>query len=220
MRGCGSAAGRLPASIVEHKMSDRPAAYTSLQPMFEELRGPRVLLRPYTLADAAERYAANDESRDHLRPWEPEQADAFHTLDETRDWINHANANWILRKRFSMGIWHIQTHRYLGGLGLRPREPDGWSVPAFSIGYWVRASEQGHGYVSEAVRLVTRYAFDTLHAQRVEITCDTRNARSIAVAERLGFVQEGRLRNVWRYSDGTLADEVVYALTPADTWAE
>lgn len=42
--------------------------------------------------------------------------------------------------------------------------------------------------------------------------------RSIRVAERIGFVQEGRLRNVWRYADGTLADEVVYALTPTDPW--
>lgn len=53
-------------------MSDGVLSYPTLQPMFEELRGNRVLLRPYTLADAAERHAANDESRDHLRPWEPE----------------------------------------------------------------------------------------------------------------------------------------------------
>ncbi|GAB4217125.1 MAG: GNAT family N-acetyltransferase [Roseiflexaceae bacterium] len=194
--------------------------YNTLRPMFEELRGPRVLLRPYTLADAEARHAANNESREHLRPWEPEQAAAFQTLDETRDWILRVSADWLLRKRFSIGIWQIETQRYLGGLGLHPREPDGWSIPAFSIGYWVRVSEQGHGYVTEAVRLLTRYAFDALGAQRVEITCDTRNTRSIRVAERLGFVQEGRLRNVWRYPDGTLADEVVYALNPADRWAD
>jgi len=185
--------------------------------MFEELRGNRVLLRPYTLADAAERYAANDESRDHLRPWEPEQADAFRTLDETRDWIVRATANWLLRKRLSMGIWHVETQRYLGGLGLHVREPEGWTLPAFSIAYWVRASEQGHGYITEAVGVLTTYVFDVLHAQRIEIVCDVRNTRSSAVAQRLGFVEEGRLRNVWRYADGTLADELVYALTPLDT---
>ena len=199
-------------------MPDNQRPYMTLQPMFEELRGPQVLLRPYTLADAQARHTANDESRDHLRPWEPEQAAAFHTLDETRDWILRVSADWLLRKRFSMGIWHIETQAYLGGLGLRPREPDGWSIPAFSIGYWVRVSEQGHGYVTEAVRLLTAYVFDVLHAQRVEISCDARNTRSMHVAERVGFVQEGRLRNVWRYADGTLADEVVYALTPTDTW--
>lgn len=199
-------------------MSDGLVHYTSLQPMFEELRGARVLLRPYTLSDATERYAANAESREHLRPWEPEQADAFRTLDETPDWIIRVSADWLVRKRFSMGIWHTQTHKYLGGLGLQPREPDGWSIPAFSIGYWVRVSEQGHGYITEAVRLVTHYVLDVLQAQRVEIICDARNTRSIAVAERIGFVQEGRLRNVWRYPDGTLADKVIYALTPADMW--
>ncbi len=199
-------------------MATQQLRYPTLRPIFEQLRGPRVLLRPYTLADADARHAANTESRDHLRPWEPEQADAFHTLDETRDWIVRVSANWLLRKRFSMGMWHIETQQYLGGLGLHPREPDGWSIPAFSIGYWVRVSEQGHGYVTEAVRLLTTYVFDVLHAQRLEIVCDARNTRSIRVAERVGFVQEGRLRNVWRYADGTLADEVVYALTPADTW--
>lgn len=198
-------------------MSDGPIPYLTLQPMFEELRGDRVLLRPYTLADAAERYAANDESRDHLRPWEPEQADAFRTLDETRDWIIRVTADWLLRKRFSMGIWHLETQRYLGGLGLHPREPDGWTIPAFSIGYWIRVSEQSHGYVTEAVGLLTTYVLKVLQAQRIEIVCDVRNTRSITVAQRVGFVEEGRLRNVWRYADGILADEVVYALTPADT---
>jgi RimJ/RimL family protein N-acetyltransferase len=50
------------------------------------------------------------------------------------------------------------------------------------------------------------------------IPYDARNTRSIRVAERAGFVQEGRLRNAWRNADGTLADEVLYALTPTDTW--
>ncbi len=201
-------------------MPDHQRPYMTLQPMFEELRGPRVLLRPYTLADAQARHTANAESRDHLRPWEPEQAAAFHTLDETRDWIVRGSADWLLRRRFSMGMWQSATQRYVGGLGLRPCEPDGWSIPAFSMGYWIRVSEQGHGYVTEAVRLLTTYVLDVLHAQRVEIRCAARNTRSIRVAERAGFVQEGRLRNAWRYVDGTLADEVVYALTPTDTWAE
>src|SRR4051812_44424960 len=172
-------------------MSDKQIQYPTLRPMFEELRGTRVLLRPYTLADAAERYTANEESRDHLRPWEPEQADAFRTLDETRDWIIRVSADWLLRKRFSMGIWQLETQQYVGGLGLHPREPDGWSIPAFSIGYWVRVSEQGHGYVTEAVRLLTTYLFEVLQAQRIEIVCDARNARSIAVAQRVRFLQEG-----------------------------
>src|ERR1044071_3072059 len=101
----------MPLAVRSTNMPDNVLPYVTLRPMFEELRGQRVLLRPYTLADAEARHAANAESRDHLRPWEPEQADAFHTLDETRDWIVRASANWLLRKRFSMGLWHIEHQR-------------------------------------------------------------------------------------------------------------
>ena len=52
-------------------MSDNDIPYRTLRPIFEELRGPRVRLRPYTLADADARHTANAESREHLRRWEP-----------------------------------------------------------------------------------------------------------------------------------------------------
>jgi RimJ/RimL family protein N-acetyltransferase len=85
-----------------------------------------------------------------------------------------------------------------------------------AIGYWCRTACVGQGYVTEAVRVLAALAFDTLGAQRVEIRCDVRNARSRAVAERAGFAQEGVQRNEGRTPLGELRDTVVYALTPAD----
>jgi RimJ/RimL family protein N-acetyltransferase len=55
-----------------------------------------------------------------------------------------------------------------------------------------------------------------LRANRVELTCDALNTRSAAVAERLGFVREARLRNEELARDGTLRDTLVYALIPTD----
>jgi RimJ/RimL family protein N-acetyltransferase len=191
-------------------MSRPTATYRTLLPIFEELRGERVLLRPYWLDDAAEAQAAIAESREQIRRFE-DFADDFQTVDEMADRIVRRRARWLLRDDFSMGIWHIQTGRYLGGLGLRPTLDGGWSVPAFAIGYWIRASEEGRGYMTEAVRLITAYAFDTLAARRVEIRCDARNVRSARVARRCGFELEGHLRNVARASNGTIADELVFA---------
>lgn len=101
--------------------------------MFEELRGPRVLLRPYTLADAAERYAANDESRDHLRPWEPEQADAFHTLDETRDSINYANAKLDLAQTFLDGYLVFKPTGTWAALACARASPTAGLSPRFRL---------------------------------------------------------------------------------------
>ena len=122
-------------------MADKQIQYPTLRPMFEELRGTRVVLRPYTLADADERYMANAELRDHLRPWEPEQADAFHTLDETRDWIIRVSADWLLRKRFSMGMAYRNTAIFWVDLDYTHASQMGGLFPRFpsAIGYEFRS---------------------------------------------------------------------------------
>jgi ribosomal-protein-serine acetyltransferase len=190
----------------------RMPEYLTLLPLFEELRGERVVVRPYRLEDAAALREAIEESREHVRPWLP-FADAHQTDEETRDWIIRGMAEWLTRVNVSLSIWDAASGRYLGGIGLHPRN---WEVRYFSIGYWLRQSAEGHGYVREAVRLVTDFAFEHLEANRVEIRCDARNRRSAAVAEALGFVREALLRNHSRASDGTLRNTLVFALTPDD----
>jgi len=184
--------------------------------MFDELKGPHVLVRSYEPADAPQRFEAMEESREHIRRWDPEQAEVCRSLEETRDWIVRKAEQWSRRQAFSMGVWNQGTNRYLGGIGLHLRQPGGWSVPAFSIGYWVRPSAQGFGFVTEAVGLVVDYALDVLGAQRIEIVCDPENVRSVSIPQRLGFQLEGRVRNTYRYPDGRLCDEVIFGLTRAD----
>jgi RimJ/RimL family protein N-acetyltransferase len=186
--------------------------YRTFTPMFEELCGERVVVRPYCEGDAQSVYEAIGESRDHLRPWMP-FADAHQTLEESRDWLIHVMAKWLLRKDFVVGIWDAASDRYLGSSGLHLRD---WEIRHFEIGYWVRSSAEGHGYVTETVQLLTDYAFNTLQANRVQIRCDEKNARSAAVAQRLGFVQEALLRNHDAAPDGSLRNTLVFSLIPTD----
>jgi ribosomal-protein-serine acetyltransferase len=188
------------------------STYRTLIPLFEELRSERIMVRPYCESDAQSLFEAVAESRDHLRPWLP-FADEHQTVEESRDWIIHQEANWLLREDLIVGIWEASTNRYLGGSGLHPRN---WETRYFEIGYWLRASAEGHGYITEAIQLLTDYAFSTLAATRVEIRCDERNVRSAAVAKRLGFVQEARLRNEQLAADGVLRTTLIFALIPSD----
>jgi len=186
--------------------------YVTLQPIFDQLYGERIILRPYRLPDAAAFQAAIEESREHLRPWEW-FGDAFHTIEQTQDWIIRRQSAWLLRDSFTCGIWQRATGRLLGNIELAVKQ--GW-LPWFTIAYWVRQSEAGKGYVSEAVRLLTDYAFDEWAAKRVELNIAAKNERSIALAERLGFQLDGRLRNVEMENDGELVDQLCYSLTPED----
>ena len=188
--------------------------HTTLVPLFEELRGTRVIVRPYRLDDADELFAAVEESRQHLWPWMP-WVNQHQTVEDTRDFILRTQAKWLLREDdLTVGFFEAGSGRYLGGSGLHIR---GWDVPAFEIGYWIRASAQGHGYVAETVKLLTDFAFTSLGAQRVMIRCDARNTRSAAVAERLGFVREAHLRNELRtHTDSELRDTLIFSLIPSD----
>jgi RimJ/RimL family protein N-acetyltransferase len=190
----------------------RMPEYLTLLPLFDELHGERVVVRPYHPEDAAALRAAVEESRELVRPWLP-FADAHQTEEETRDWIIRGVAKWLTRANMPLSIWDAASGRYLGGVGLHPRN---WEIRSFEIGYWLRQSAEGHGYVREAVRLVTDFAFAHLEAKRVEIRCDERNRRSAAVAEALGFVREARLRNDARANDGRLSNTLVFALIPDD----
>lgn len=186
--------------------------YRTLIPLFEELQGERVMVRPYRVEDAEALQAAVAESREHLRPWLP-FADAHQSVEESRDFIIRSNAQWLLRENFGLSIWSREIGGFLGGVGFHIRD---WDIRWFEIGYWLRASAEGHGYMTEAVRLVSNYLLDHMGAQRVEIRCNALNTHSAAVALRLGFVQEGRLRNVRVAANSAPADTLIFSRIPSD----
>ena len=183
-----------------------------LTPFFEKLQGTRILLRGYRENDAPAFFEAVVESRDRLRLWD-DWPDKCQSLETARGWLREDMARWLLREQFQIGIWALESKQYLGNIMLRPHN---WAIPSFEIGYWLRNSAEGNGYMTEAVRLLTDYAFDQLGARRVMLRIDERNQRSIALAERLHFLREGTLRNHERAADGTLRNMVIFALIPLD----
>lgn len=132
------------------------------------------------------------ESLGQLSPWMPwaQQAPSFEDAEAV---VRRQCADFVARRDLCFQIYDRapQGRRLLGGTGLHRMD---WAVRRFEIGYWLRSSAQGHGYVSEAVLALTRLAFERLQARRVEIRMDDSNSRSRAVAERCGFELEGILR--------------------------
>ena len=63
-----------------------------------------------------------------------------------------------------------------------------------SIGYWLDEAHSGRGIMTRACRAVVTAAFRDYGLHRVEIRCATGNYRSCAIPLRLGFVEEGLLR--------------------------
>lgn len=177
-----------------------------------EIVTERLLLHTFRAEDAEQVLEAVDASRDEIgrwMSWPPYLTEA----ETSRQEADRSRARREAGESFDYTIRRRDDDRFLGAVSV---ENPNWAVPSFSLAYWIRTSEQGKGYVSEAVRAVTRMAFAALGARRVEISCDERNTRSIRVAEACGFQYEGRMRHDDRLPNGELGNDVYYSLIDTD----
>lgn len=174
----------------------------------------RLLLRSPQTGDGAMLLPALVESLPELRrflaslPW----VAADQTLESAEVYCRTAQSNFIARKDLPFFILERVTGQLVGAAGLHRMV---WETPKAEVGYWGRTSRVGNGFITEAVSAITEYAFDQLHAARVELITDEANKKSRRLAERCQFKLEGILRNERRAPDGALRNTCVYARLPA-----
>ncbi len=79
------------------------------------------------------------------------------------------------------------------------------------VGFALAATAWGRGYATEAVARLIDYAFDDMQLHRLGADVDPRNERSIRLLERLGFRQEGLLRERYHLG-GEVQDSLILGL--------
>jgi ribosomal-protein-serine acetyltransferase len=144
-------------------------------------------------ADAV--FALVDENRDHLGPWMPWVNQTW-SSDDTAQWITHGLEQLQRNQGWHALLWY--RDELAGAIGFKPVN---WSDMRVEIGYWLGRRFQGKGLMTDAARAVTDHAFREWALNRVEIRCAVKNDRSIAIPRRLGFAQEGMLRQAFRVGD-------------------
>jgi RimJ/RimL family protein N-acetyltransferase len=177
-----------------------------------EILTERLRLHQYREEDAELVFEAIEESRAELERWMP-WASFIRDAQQLRDDMPRSLEAWDRGEDYGYTIRRREDDRLLGSINYQ--DPN-WAIPRFDLGYWMRTSETGKGYVSEAVRGLVRVAFGRLDATRVQIACDENNTRSVRVAEACGFQYEGRMRHDHRMPNDELISGVYYSLIDTD----
>jgi RimJ/RimL family protein N-acetyltransferase len=117
------------------------------------------------------------------------------------------------RRRFQLVIDRLQDDRLIGNCGMRRKTGNDWEG---DIGYELSPHYWGHGYATEAAAAMVDFGFRELGLHRISSWCIADNTASVGVLERLGFRQEGRLRQN-EYFKGQWWDTLLYAML-LDEW--
>jgi ribosomal-protein-serine acetyltransferase len=158
---------------------------------------------------APELFGLADRNRQHLSAWLP-WIRTTHEVADTELFIRGALEQYAANKGFHAGIWY--RAELAGAIGLHVID---WANRNVSLGYWLSADKQGSGIVTKAARAVTEHCFQELELHRVEIRCGVKNYKSQAVPLRLGFHEEGVLRQAQWLGDRWM-DIVVYSKLASD----
>lgn len=178
-------------------------------PTLLQLETERLHIRAPRLQDASTLREAIAESMVELRVWMP-WAQSVPTLADSTESCERAVQAFADGSDHRLHLFLKNTDTLIGCSGIHDIN---WSVPSAEIGYWLRSPYSGKGYMTEAVREITRYLAEELHMNRVEIRMSADNTKSKAIPERLGFTHEGTFRNHARHMDGSLRDTCVFAWT-------
>ncbi len=162
-------------------------------------------IRLYQPADAEHLHAAARESVAEVFHWLG-WCHPRYSLDEAREWVTAQEQLARQGSEYAFGIW--SEGRYLGGCGINQISKANRFA---NLGYWVRSSAMGRGVAPAAARLVAEHAFRETDLIRLEIVCAVGNLRSQRVAEKVGAVREGVLRNRLMLPSGP-SDAVMFSL--------
>lgn len=172
------------------------------------LEGDKVRLRVPLPGDYREWAQLRGESRAFLERWEPRWMPDELERGAWRLRLARYREDYAQGTALAFFIFEREGGRLAGGITLGNIR-HGVSQSAH-IGYWIGERYAGRGLMTEAVRLVARFAFDTLRLHRIEAACIPDNARSIRVLEKAGFQREGLLRSYLRIN-GLWQDHYLYA---------
>jgi RimJ/RimL family protein N-acetyltransferase len=140
------------------------------------LRAEGFFLRPWEVGDAAWYVESRDEQ---VFKWTRERRDL--TVEETEEAIKAGNHD---PNALGFAIVDGETGEKVGHICLAFREK---SRDCAEVMYWLAPWGRGRGIATNAVKLLSQWAFDSMGLERVTLKTLAGNTRSQLVAKRAGF---------------------------------
>ncbi|GEM03654.1 ribosomal-protein-L7/L12-serine acetyltransferase [Halolactibacillus miurensis] len=169
----------------------------------------RIELRPLTVFHTEPLYRLIQDSRNHLRDFLI-FVEFTTKEDHTRKFVEETV---ITNAKLESFVSVIYVDDCVAGL-VGFNELDQQNKRA-EIGYWLGEAYIGQGVMTKAAKAIIQYGFNELGLNRMDLKAAVNNHKSRGIAKRLGFKEEGIIREAEWMHDGYL-DHVHYGLLKSD----
>ena len=170
-----------------------PVGSLAARPQPTVTAGSNVLLRPWSLDDAA---AVMDAYQDEaIQRWHVQRADS---LAEAREWIAGWQSGWAAESGAHWAVVEEGSDLLLGRAALKHLK---FSDGTADVAYWTVPAARGRGVAPRAVNAMASWAFEA-GFHRLDLEHAVANTASCRVAEKTGFAAEGVRRSAWLLADG------------------
>lgn len=178
----------------------------------------RLVLRPFEEADIPELIEMMNDELTVAWTSVPHP----YTAAEARDWIvRQAPAERLEGRGIVLAVTEHLTHHLVGIVHLMHTN---WRALTTEVGYVIAPWARGEGYAAESVLALAQWLFHDQKFERLELRTAAGNTASQQVAQKVGCISEGILRNAVvvrsRTEDGgwtdIRSDLIVWGLLPED----
>ena len=172
---------------------------------------PNIIIEKVNLERCRDDYDVFAESREEFLATETMPKPEI-SIDDMESMTKEAHKLWETDRAYIFHVLDVSNNQVVGfaQLNLINR-----IYQMANLSYQVRTSRTGQGIASEAARLVACFGFEKLGLQRIEVVVAIDNAPSLRVAEKIGAVREGLLRNRLLIN-GSPRDAYMHSLIPTD----
>lgn len=173
---------------------------------YKVLETERLILRGWQQEDLEDlyEYARNPEVGP-MAGWEP-HSDRGRTLEVLKAYMESGDV-WAIELK--------ENGKVIGQLRMYPNEDKGKLIARY-ISYALSADYWGHGYMTEAVKAVIKYAFEELEIDMLTAFHSPDNVRTKRVIEKCGFEYELTIEKAYTRYDGEVSDNVCYYLMKSE----
>jgi [ribosomal protein S5]-alanine N-acetyltransferase len=173
------------------------------QDNFPVLTTERLILKKLDLSEKEELFRL----RSDIKTAEEMCVSLFKQIEDAEEMIINSNYSYEFKMGINWSIYLKKDFKFIGDAGI-------WRIDREhfrgEIGYSLLPEFRKCGFMTETLTAILKTAFSKINLHSIEANVDPQNNNSIQLLKKMGFIQEGYLKENY-YLDGKFYDTILFS---------